>query len=77
MCYGAAGPASRTVESRFLLHLSCTTLWLRMQQAHDLWHAERDLVREVSRIHAHKRAACECALHQGTTTSNSGAAWAK
>jgi len=33
------------------------TLWLRMQQAYDLWHAERDLMREVSRIRTYKNAA--------------------
>lgn len=25
-------------------------LWLRMQQAHDLWHAERQLHREIEKI---------------------------
>ena len=28
-------------------------LWLRMQAAHDLWHAQRRLQREVERIPAH------------------------
>jgi plasmid maintenance system antidote protein VapI len=25
-------------------------LWLRMQQAHDLWHAEQKLAKEIRRI---------------------------
>ena len=29
-------------------------LWLRMQAAHDLWHAQRRLQREVESIPAHK-----------------------
>ena len=28
-------------------------LWLRMQQAHDLWHAERALQEELERIPSH------------------------
>jgi antitoxin HigA-1 len=33
------------------------TLWLRMQQAYDLWHAERRLRNEVARIPTFKDAA--------------------
>jgi antitoxin HigA-1 len=29
-------------------------LWLRMQQAYDLWHAERDLRAELDRIPVHR-----------------------
>ncbi len=29
-------------------------LWLRMQYAHDLWHAERRLKREIEAIPAHR-----------------------
>ncbi len=29
-------------------------LWLRMQHAHDLWHAERRLKREIEAIPAHR-----------------------
>jgi addiction module HigA family antidote len=32
-------------------------LWLRMQQAYDLWHAERRLRDEVKKIPAHEQAA--------------------
>jgi len=28
------------------------TLWLRMQEAHDLWHAEQKLGEELEKIHA-------------------------
>ncbi len=28
-------------------------IWLRMQQAHDLWHAERSMRDEIERIPAH------------------------
>jgi addiction module HigA family antidote len=31
-------------------------LWLRMQQAYDLWHAERALAEELSHIPTHKAA---------------------
>ncbi len=30
------------------------SLWLRMQVAHDLWHAERRLRREIAKIPAHE-----------------------
>lgn len=30
--------------------------WLRLQQAHDLWHAERALASELKRIQTHKAA---------------------
>jgi antitoxin HigA-1 len=32
-------------------------LWLRLQQTHDLWHAERRLVDAVARIPSHRSAA--------------------
>ena len=32
-------------------------LWLRMQQAHELWHAERALEDEVKKIPAHPKVA--------------------
>ncbi|HEX7484859.1 MAG TPA: HigA family addiction module antitoxin [Vicinamibacterales bacterium] len=32
-------------------------VWLRLQQAHDLWHAERRLVDIVTRIPSHRSAA--------------------
>jgi len=32
-------------------------LWLRMQQAHDLWHASQKLANEVGRIPTFKDAA--------------------
>jgi addiction module HigA family antidote len=31
-------------------------VWLRLQQAHDLWHAERALGQELKRIQTHKAA---------------------
>jgi addiction module HigA family antidote len=31
-------------------------VWLRLQQAHDLWHAERVLGQELKRIQTHKAA---------------------
>ena len=55
-----AGAAAVTPEMAIRLGKFCgngPTLWLRMQQAYDLWHAERGLAREVSRIPTHKRAA--------------------
>jgi plasmid maintenance system antidote protein VapI len=32
-------------------------LWLRLQQTHDLWHAERRLADAVDRIPSHRPAA--------------------
>jgi antitoxin HigA-1 len=32
-------------------------LWLRLQQTHDLWHAERSMVDAVARIPSHRSAA--------------------
>jgi len=32
-------------------------IWLRMQQAHDLWHAENQLRNEISTIKSHRLAA--------------------
>ena len=60
-----AGLAAITPEMAVRLGKLCgngPTLWLCMQQAHDLWHAERELVSEVSRIRTHKRAAQQAAL---------------
>ena len=31
-------------------------LWLRMQQTHDLWLAERDLAQTLARIETHRAA---------------------
>jgi antitoxin HigA-1 len=31
-------------------------VWLRLQQAHDLWHAERSIEPELKRIQTHKAA---------------------
>jgi addiction module HigA family antidote len=48
-----AGRAAITPEMAVRLGKFCgngPTLWLRMQQAYDLWHAERRLRREVGRI---------------------------
>ena len=55
-----AGSAAVTPEMAVRLGKFCgngPTLWLRMQQAYDLWHAERELMREVSSIRTHKSAA--------------------
>jgi antitoxin HigA-1 len=48
-----AGRAAITPEMAIRLGKFCgngPALWLRMQQAHDLWHAERRLRAEVDRI---------------------------
>lgn len=48
-----AGAAAVTPEMAIRLGKFCgngPALWLRMQQAYDLWHAERRLRREVDRI---------------------------
>ena len=31
-------------------------LWLRMQQAHDLWHAEKQIGAEIAKIPTHRAA---------------------
>jgi antitoxin HigA-1 len=51
-----AEKASITPEMALRLGRFCGNgpgLWLRMQQAHDLWHAERDLAAELGRIPVH------------------------
>lgn len=48
-----AGTAAITPDMAVRLGKFCgngPALWLRMQQAYDLWHAERRLRREVERI---------------------------
>ena len=51
-----AGTTSITPEMALRLGKFCGNgpgLWLRMQQAHDLWQAERRLGAELARIPAH------------------------
>ena len=51
-----AGTTSITPEMALRLGKFCgngPSLWLRMQQAHDLWQAERRLGGELARIPAH------------------------
>ena len=51
-----AGQQPVTVEMALRLGKFCGNgagLWLRMQQAHDLWHAEQRLHGEIARIPAH------------------------
>lgn len=55
-----AGDTSITPEMALRLGKFCgngACLWLRMQQAHDLWQAERALADELSRIPNHGAAA--------------------
>ena len=52
-----AGTHSVTPEMAVRLGRFCGNgpgLWLRMQQAHDLWHAERRLRKEIKRIPSHE-----------------------
>jgi antitoxin HigA-1 len=51
-----AGSQPVTVEMALRLGRFCgngAALWLRMQQAYDLWHAEQRLGRDLLRIPAH------------------------
>jgi addiction module HigA family antidote len=51
------GKSSVTPEMAVRLGRFCGNgpgLWLRLQQAHDLWHAERRLAREVEKIPTHR-----------------------
>ncbi|MBN2360867.1 MAG: HigA family addiction module antidote protein [Deltaproteobacteria bacterium] len=55
-----AGRAPITPDMAVRLGKFCgngPALWLRMQQAFDLWHAEQRLRRELEKIPAHKAAA--------------------
>lgn len=52
--------ASITPEMALRLGRFCGNgagIWLRMQQAHDLWHAEQKLKAQLSRIPSHREAA--------------------
>jgi addiction module HigA family antidote len=54
-----AGTAAITPEMAVRLGKFCGNgpgLWLRMQQAYDLWHAERRLAKEIERIPSHAAA---------------------
>lgn len=54
-----AGEIAVTPEMAVRLGKFCgngPALWLRMQGAHDLWKAERELAAEVARIPSHKMA---------------------
>ena len=51
-----AGTSAVTPEMAVRLGKFCGNgpgLWLRMQEAHDLWHAERRLAEELEKIPAH------------------------
>jgi len=51
-----AGTSSVTPEMAIRLGKFCGNgagLWLRMQEAFDLWHAERRLAKELDKIPAH------------------------
>ena len=51
-----AGTSAVTPEMAVRLGKFCGNgpgLWLRMQEAHDLWYAERRLVKELEKIPAH------------------------
>jgi len=51
-----AGTSAVTPEMAVRLGKFCGNgpgLWLRMQEAYDLWHAERRLVEELAKIPAH------------------------
>jgi addiction module HigA family antidote len=55
-----AGRAAVTPEMAVRLGKFCGNgpgLWLRLQQAHALWHAERSMTDEVARIPTHRSAA--------------------
>jgi addiction module HigA family antidote len=55
-----AGRAAVTPEMAVRLGKFCGNgpgLWLRLQQTHDLWHAERRLAAAVARIPSHRSAA--------------------
>lgn len=55
-----AGTQGITPEMALRLGRFCGNgpgLWLRMQQAHDLWHAERRLRDQLERIPVHRSAA--------------------
>jgi antitoxin HigA-1 len=55
-----AGTAAVTPEMALRVGKFCgngPTLWLRLQQEHDLWHAERRLRREIAKIETAKEAA--------------------
>jgi plasmid maintenance system antidote protein VapI len=49
-------------------------LWLRMQQAYDLWHAERALKKVVAKIPTAKARACFCGADRAPRTSGQGQA---
>ena len=54
-----AGKAAVTPEMALRLGKFCgngPTLWLRMQEAYDLWHAERRIAGELARIATQKAA---------------------
>ena len=54
-----AGTSAVTPEMAVRLGKFCGNgpgLWLRMQEAFDLWHAERRLAKEVEKIPAHREA---------------------
>ena len=51
-----AGTSAVTPEMAVRLGKFCGNgpgLWLRMQEAYDLWHAERRLIKELDKIPAH------------------------
>ena len=55
-----SGRAAVTPEMAVRLGKFCGNgpgLWLRLQQTHDLWHAERLLASDLARIPTHKTAA--------------------
>jgi antitoxin HigA-1 len=55
-----SGRAAVTPEMAVRLGKFCGNgpgLWLRLQQTHDIWHAERLLAGELERIPTHKPAA--------------------
>jgi addiction module HigA family antidote len=55
-----AGEIAVTPEMAVRLGKFCgngPALWLRMQGAHDLWQAEKELAAEIARIPSHKVAA--------------------
>lgn len=54
-----AGTASVTPEMALRIDKFCGNgpeLWLRTQDAHDLWHAERALAAELAEIPTHRAA---------------------
>jgi antitoxin HigA-1 len=53
------GTATITAETALRIGKFCgngPTLWLNLQQTHDLWHAERLLRAEIGKIPTHKAA---------------------